>query len=63
MNFELIVVDAASPESERETIERYMKSFANIRYKRMDYRIGIYDAWNVGVDLSRGRYLTNTNYG
>ncbi|MDF2812008.1 MAG: hypothetical protein K0S56_3039 [Microvirga sp.] len=60
-NFELIVVDSASPEGEGETIERYMKSFPNIRYKRMDYRIGIYDAWNVGIGLSRGRYLTNTN--
>jgi glycosyltransferase involved in cell wall biosynthesis len=60
-SFELIIVDAASPENEQAVIERYMQSFPNIRYKRMDYRIGIYDAWNVGVELSRGKYLTNTN--
>ncbi|HTO79027.1 MAG TPA: glycosyltransferase, partial [Methylocystis sp.] len=31
---ELIIVDADSPEGEREMIERYMKAFDNIVYKR-----------------------------
>ena len=35
--------------------------YPNIVYKRINYRLGIYDAWNVGVGMARGRYLTNTN--
>lgn len=58
---ELIIVEADSPENEWKTIEAYQKIYPNIVYKRVNYRLGIYDAWNVGVELSRGSYLTNTN--
>ncbi len=58
---ELIIIDADSPEREWETIEEYQKTFPNIVYKQFNYRIGIYEAWNVGVELARGNYLTNAN--
>ncbi|TCT30435.1 glycosyltransferase [Martelella mediterranea] len=58
---ELIIVDACSPEGEEELISRYMKIYPNIVYKRFDYRIGIYDAWNYAAQIARGGYLTNTN--
>ena len=58
---ELIIIDADSPEGEYETIARYQEVYPNIVYKRINYRIGVYDAWNVGVEMARGRYLTNTN--
>ena len=58
---ELIIVDAASPEGESEVIAAYQKLHSNIVYERINYRIGIYDAWNRGVELARGDYLTNTN--
>ena len=58
---ELIIIDADLPEREWETIEEYQKTFPNIVYKRFNYRIGIYEAWNVGVELARGNYLTNAN--
>ena len=58
---ELIIVDACSPEGEEELISRYMKIYSNIVYKRFDYRIGIYDAWNYAAQIARGEYLTNTN--
>jgi glycosyltransferase involved in cell wall biosynthesis len=60
-NSELIIVDANSPEREWEVIEKYQKVYDNIVYKRIDYRISVYQAWNLGVELARGRYLTNTN--
>lgn len=58
---ELIIIDADSPDSEAEIIKKYLEQFPNIVYRRIDYRIGIYDAWNIGVEISRGKYLTNTN--
>ena len=58
---ELIIIDADSPEREWEVIESYQKIYSNIVYRRINYRLGIYDAWNVGLDLSRGKYITNTN--
>ncbi|MEI2420729.1 DUF4214 domain-containing protein, partial [Arthrospira platensis SPKY2] len=41
---ELVIIDANSPENESEVIRRYMNSYKNINYIRMNYRIGIYDA-------------------
>jgi glycosyltransferase involved in cell wall biosynthesis len=58
---ELIIIDADSPQGEEEIIAEYQKNYPNIVYKRMNYRIGIYDAWNLAVQMARGRYLTNTN--
>jgi len=58
---ELVIDDAASPENESAVIERYCRQFKNIVYHRVNYRIGIYDAWNVGVKMARGAYCTNTN--
>ena len=58
---ELIIVDADSPEGEEGIIAEYQKIYPNIVYKRINYRIGVYEAWNIAVQLARGRYLTNTN--
>lgn len=58
---ELLIIDADSPDNEAETIRRYTQKHKNIKYLRMNYRIGIYDAWNVGVKEARGEYLTNAN--
>jgi GT2 family glycosyltransferase len=58
---ELIIIDADSPDGENEIIAAYQAKFPNIVYRRINYRIGIYDAWNLGVTLARGKYLTNTN--
>lgn len=58
---ELMIIDADSPENESRVIERFCKQFKNIVYHRVNYRIGIYDAWNVGVQMARGAYCTNVN--
>jgi glycosyltransferase involved in cell wall biosynthesis len=58
---ELIIIDANSPEGEYEVIKPYLAHFGNIRYVRINHRIGVYDAWNIGVEAATGDYLTNTN--
>jgi GT2 family glycosyltransferase len=58
---ELIIVDASSPEGEGEVIARFQETHPNIVYRRMDSRIGIYEAWNIGIEMAKGRYLTNAN--
>ena len=58
---EVIIVDANSPEREDEVIAKFQKTYPNIVYKRMNYRIGVYDAWNIAAELARGKYVTNTN--
>jgi len=58
---ELIIVDANSPENEFEIIEKYTEYYQNIRYIRLDQRIGIYDAWNLAIKESNSDYITNAN--
>lgn len=58
---ELIIIDANSPEGEYEVIEPYMQTFKNIRYIRTEEVIGIYNAWNLGVENAKGLFLTNAN--
>ena len=58
---ELVIIDADSPENEAKVIEKYCRSRTNIIYHRVNYRIGIYDAWNLGVRMARGEYITSTN--
>lgn len=58
---ELLVIDAASPDGEGEVVRRWMAAFPNIRYLRTPDRIGIYEAWNLGIREARGELLTNAN--
>ena len=58
---ELIIIDANSPEGEFEIIKKYMQKFSNIKYIRTERVIGIYEAWNIGVETAKGKFLTNAN--
>ena len=58
---EIIIIDADSPEREYQTIKRFEGRHKNIKYIRCNYRIGIYDAWNMAAKCAQGDYLTNAN--
>ena len=58
---ELIIVDANSPENEAELIEKYIQCFPNIRYIKLEERIGIYAAWNLAIKESNSDFITNAN--
>lgn len=58
---EIIVIDSASPEGEGAVVARYQERHPGIVYIRTEERESLYQAWNRGVRLARGTYLTNTN--
>ncbi len=57
---EIIVIDSGSPENERSIVEEFQRQHPNIRYLRTE-RETLYAAWNRGIALARGNYITNAN--
>lgn len=58
---EVIVIDSASPDREREIVEAYQARHPNIRYIRTEKRETLYRAWNRGIEAAAGTYLTSAN--
>jgi len=58
---EIIVIDSASPENEREIVLEFQQKYPRIIYQRTEARETLYQAWNRGIKQARGRYLTNAN--
>ena len=57
---EIIVIDSGSQQNERAIVEEFQKRHSNIRYVRTE-REPLYQAWNRGIQLARGNYITNAN--
>ena len=60
-NLEIVVVDAASPQKEREIIKGFQKRYSNITYIRTKDRIGIYAAWNIAIKASSGNFCISVS--
>lgn len=58
---EIVVIDSNSPQDERSVVELYQARYPNIVYHRTEERETLYQAWNRGIELARGQYLTNAN--
>ncbi|MGL6136729.1 MAG: glycosyltransferase family 2 protein, partial [Planktothrix sp.] len=59
---EVIVVDSGSQENERDIILEFKKQYPDsIIYIRTEEREPIYQAWNRGIAIARGEYITNQN--
>lgn len=58
---ELILIDANSPQNEKEVIVKYLKKYSNIIYRRLESDPGIYECWNIAIRMARGDYVTNAN--
>tara|TARA_Y100000004_G_C8829570_1_gene375545 strand:- start:116 stop:853 length:738 start_codon:yes stop_codon:yes gene_type:complete len=58
---ELIIIDANSPDNEKDIILEYQKDYPNIVYARLDEDPGIYECWNIAIEMSRGEFITNAN--
>lgn len=57
---EIIVIDSGSTQNERAIVEEFQLRYDNIYYLRTE-RETIYQAWNRGVRIARGKYITNAN--
>lgn len=60
-NFEVIIIDGKSEDNTIDIIKKYTGSFSD---KKITYRwisepdTGIYDAWNKGLKLAKGQWVT-----
>lgn len=58
---ELVVIDSNSPQDEKSIVEKYQARYSNIHYHRTPDRETLYQAWNTGLSLASGKYITNAN--
>lgn len=59
-HIEIIVIDSGSTQNEKAIVEQYQSRYGNIRYLRTE-RETVYQAWNRGIRIARGCYITNAN--
>jgi GT2 family glycosyltransferase len=58
---EILVIDSNSPQDEGARVEWYQWQYPNIVYHRTTRRETLYQAWNRGVQMARGEFITNAN--
>ncbi|MEG4802915.1 FkbM family methyltransferase [Microcoleus sp. ARI1-B5] len=58
---EIIVIDSASQQNEQSVVREFQAKYPNIVYDRTPERETLYAAWNRGIKMSRGAYITNAN--
>ena len=57
---EIIVIDSGSPQDEDGIVREFQNGNPNIVYIRTQ-RETLYEAWNRGIAMARGEYITNAN--
>ena len=60
-HLEIIVVDSGSRQNERAVVEEFQCRYDNIRYLRTERRETVYQAWNRGIRMATGAFVTNAN--
>ncbi|MEG4030904.1 MULTISPECIES: FkbM family methyltransferase [unclassified Microcoleus] len=58
---EIIVIDSGSQENEQSVVREFQAKYPNIVYDRTSDRETLYAAWNRGIKMSHGAYITNAN--
>ncbi len=58
---EIIIVNSGSEENEGEIIKEFLDKYHQIKYIETQERETIYKAWNRGIRISEGKYITNAN--
>ena len=60
-DLEIIVIDSGSQQGERGIVAEFRERYDNIRYLRSERRETVYQAWNRGIRLATGEFITNAN--
>ncbi len=60
-DLEIIVVNSGSEQGEEAIIREFQSRYANIRYIHVEKRETIYAAWNRGIGVAKGTFITNAN--
>ncbi len=58
---EIIVVNSGSEQNEESIVKEFQKRYSNIKYLRSELRETVYAAWNRGIKVATGKYITNAN--
>ncbi|MGB3507791.1 MAG: glycosyltransferase, partial [Microcoleaceae cyanobacterium] len=58
---EIIIIDSASEEKEGAIAQEFKAKYPQIIYQRTPERETIYAAWNRGIKIAKGNYVTNAN--
>jgi glycosyltransferase involved in cell wall biosynthesis len=58
---EIIIINSGSSENEELIIQEYLKKYNNIKYLKTEQRETIYKAWNRGIRVAKGEFITNAN--
>lgn len=58
---EIVVIDSASEQNEGEVVREFQQQYGNIKYIRTPKREPLYAAWNRGIKLAKGKYVTSAN--
>jgi len=58
---EIIIINSGSEQDEDSIIYKYCELYDNIRYIKTNNRETIYKAWNRGIRIAKGKYITNAN--
>ncbi|MCK4984333.1 MAG: glycosyltransferase, partial [Desulfobacterales bacterium] len=58
---EVIVIESGSQQAEGEIVQEFQRKFPNIKYIRTEQHETVYAAWNRGIRIASGKYVTNAN--
>jgi len=58
---EILIIDSGSEQQEVKIIKGFQRSYSLIKYIRTNNREPLYQAWNRGIEVASGQYITNAN--
>lgn len=58
---EIVVVNCGTDKNDEREITKFKSKYPNIIYIKLEDRVGIYKAWNIGIKAASGEFVTNAN--